>query len=270
MSENENQPVGEVGPAELTASSEPVAPARKPVRRGRVTAIVGSVVLAVAVVAGVGYTVITVDGADRDAGAPVWKFPKAGTDKAKAAPATGLSAMLVPYGADGWSRGPDIGKYGNDAHLNGDQAAALRKESLSGLPRTQRKALEKQIDKQRLTGIAMRSYVSTDELSSVYTDKAAAVTIELAQLDNKAAVRGIAKFQNEFFDALGDALRDGPRIEGHKDARCYLLPPDADVKLDSMFCSALQGNVLVTFTADSAKPLQQRGSRCSCASSSTA
>lgn len=260
MSENENQQVGEVGPAELTASSEPVepvAPAKKPVRRGRIAAVAGSVALAVAVVAGVGWTVITVDGADRDAGAPVWTFPKGRADKAKAASETGLFGMLVPYGADGWSRGPDIGKYGNDVQLNGDQATALRKESLSGLPRTQRKALEKQIDKQRLTGIAMRSYVSTDELSSVYTDKASAVTIELVQLDNKAAVRGIAKFEDEFFDALGDALRDGPRIEGHKDARCYLLPPDADVKLDTMFCSALQGNVLVSVTADSAKPLRQ-------------
>lgn len=265
MSENENQQVGEVGPAELTASSEPVepvepvAPAKKPVRRGRIAAVAGAVALAVAVVAGVGFTVITVDGADRDAGAPVWRFPEAGADKAKAPQAKGLSAMLVPYGADGWSRGPDIGEYGNDARLSGAEATALRKKSLSGLPRTQRKALEKQIDKQRLTGIAMRSYYSTDELSSVYTDKASAVTIELVQLDNKAAARGITKFQNEFLDALGDALRDGPRIEGHKDARCYLLPPDADVKLDTMFCSALQGNVLVSLTADSPKPLQKTG-----------
>nr|WP_203615866.1 hypothetical protein [Streptomyces sp. SID13726] len=215
--------------------------------------------MAGAVVAGVGFTVVTVNGADRDAGAPVWKFPEARTDKAKAAPAKGLSAMLVPYGADGWSRGPDIGEYGYDAQLSGAQATALRKESLSGLPRTQRKALEKRIDKQRLTGVAMRSYVSTEELSSVYTDQASTVTIELTQLDNKAAVRGITEFQDEFFDALGDVLREGPRVEGHKDARCYLLPTDSDEKLDSMFCSAHQGNVLVSLTADSAKPMQKTG-----------
>ncbi|MEU9170924.1 hypothetical protein AB0D34_24490 [Streptomyces sp. NPDC048420] len=262
MSEIENQRVGEVGPAELTASTEPVeplAPAKKPVPRGRVAAVVGSVVLAVAVVAGVGYTVVTVDGADRDAGAPVWKFPKNQAAGEKAAAAKGLSAMLVPYGADGWSRGPDIGEYGYDAELSGAKATALRKESLSGLPRTQRKELEKQIDKQRLTGIAMRSYLSTDELSSVYTDRASTVTIELVQLDNKAAARGITEFQNEFLDAFDDVLRDGPRIEGHKDARCFLPPTDKDEKLDSMFCSALQGNVLVSLTADSAKPMQQHG-----------
>jgi hypothetical protein len=262
VSESENQQVGEVGPAELPAADEPVepgAPAAKPVRRGRVAAVIGSVVLVAAVVAGVGYTVVTVDGADRDAGAPVWKFPKRGAGKATAAPLKGLAGMLVPYGADGWSRGPDIGEYGYEAQLSGAEATALRKESLSGLPRTQRKALEKQIDKQRLEGIAMRSYVSTDQFASVYTDKASTVTIELTQLDNKAAARGISEFQNDFLDALGDVLRDGPRIEGHKDARCFLTPKDADTKLDSMFCFALQGNVLVNFTADSARPMQQRG-----------
>ncbi|MFF0017766.1 hypothetical protein [Streptomyces sp. NPDC005374] len=263
--ENENQQVGDVGPAELPASSEPidsvepVTPAKKPVRRGRIATVAGSVALALAVVAGVGWTAVTVDGADRDAGDPVWEFPKAGADEAKAAPATGLSAMLVPYDAGGWSRGPDIGEYGNDVQLDGDQATALRKESLNGLPRSRRKALEKQIDKQRLTGIAMRSYLSTDELAPVYTDEASAVTIQLMQLDNKAAARGIAEFQNEFFDAFDSALRDGPRIEGHKDARCFLLPNDADVKLDTMYCSALQGNVLVSLTADSGKPMRQKG-----------
>ncbi|MFJ6391572.1 hypothetical protein ACIQJT_28640 [Streptomyces sp. NPDC091972] len=259
MSESENQQVGEVGQAELVASAEPVPPApdKKPVRRGRIAAVVGSVLLAGAVVAGVGYTVVTVQGADVDAGAPVWKFPKERTDKEKAAPAQGLSAMLVPYGVDGWSQGPDIGEYGADAELSGAQATALRKQSLNGLPRTQRKALEKQIDKQRLSGIAMRSYLSTDEISSIYTDKASAVTIELSRLDNKAALRGITEFQHEFLDTLGDVLRDGPRIEGHKDARCFLLPTDKDEKLDSMFCWAQQGNVLVSLVADSAKPMQK-------------
>jgi hypothetical protein len=258
-SESESRQVGEVGPAELTASTEPVASVRRPARRGRVAAVIGSVVLAGAVVAGVACTVVTVEGADVDAGAPVWKFPEERAGKEKAAPAKGLSAMLVPYGADGWSRGPDIGEYGADAKLSGAQATALRKESLSGLPRSRRKALEKQIDKQRLTGVAMRSYVSTDELSSVYTDRASTVTISLVQLDNKAAVRSITRFQNGFYDALGDFLREGPRIEGHKDARCFLAPEDKDEKLDSMYCSARQGNVLVSLTADSAKPMQQHG-----------
>ncbi|WP_030596054.1 hypothetical protein [Streptomyces fulvoviolaceus] len=271
MSENENQPVGEVGevgPVELTEpeavaepaeSAESAAPAKKPVRRGRIAAVAGSVLLAVAVIGGVGYTVVTVDGADRDAGAPVWKFPKAQAEKARTTSAKGLAGLLVPYGADGWSRGPDIGEFGYDAQLSGAQATALRKESLSGLPRTQRKQLEKQIDKQGIKGIAMRSYVSTDQLSSVYTDRASTVTIQLAQLENKTAVRDISRFQNEFLDALDGFLREGPKIEGHKDARCFLLPKDDELKLDSMYCFADQGDVLVSFTADSAKPMEQKG-----------
>ncbi|WP_436845511.1 hypothetical protein [Streptomyces canus] len=243
-------------PAGVAESAEVV---RRPVRRRRIAAVAGSLLLAVAVIGGVGYTVVTVDGADRDAGAPVWKVPKAKAGKAKQASAKGLAGTLVPYGADGWNRGPDIGEFGYEAELSGAHATALRKESLSGLPRTQRKALEKQLDKQRLKGVAMRSYVSTEEMASVYTDKAATVTIELAQMENTAAVRQVARAQEAFLDVLDDVLREGPRIEGHKDARCFLLPEDDDEKLDSMLCFAHQGNVLVGLTADSAKPMQQKG-----------
>ena len=236
-------------------------------RGGRIAAIAVSVVAAGAVVAGVGFTVVTVNGANidnRDAGAPVWTFPKGGkasAGEAKAASDKGLGAMLVPYGADGWSRGPDMAEFGPDAQLSGARATALAKESLSGLPRSQRKALEKRIDKQRISGIAMRSYVSTEELSSVYTDQASVVTVQLAQMASTAAVRGLARSQQGFLDALG-IFDEGPKIEGHKDAACYLPPSDKkDGKngLQSMYCVAAQGNVLVTLNATSAKPLQKTG-----------
>ncbi|MCI3272050.1 hypothetical protein [Streptomyces cylindrosporus] len=258
MSENQNQPVGEVGPVELVASAgAPEAPAEKPVRRGRIVAVAGSALFAVALVVGVGYTVVTVNGADRDAGAPVWHLPKEDAEKAKAASAKGLSGMLVPFGEDGWSRGPDIAQYGSDAELSGAEATALRKESLSGLPRTQRKQLEKQIDKQRLEGVAMRSYVSTDQSSPIYTDTASIVSIELTRMDNRAAVRNISEAQNEFLDVLG-IFRAGPKIKGHKDAGCFLAPADKKEKLDEMYCSAHVGDVLVTVTASSVKPMQTK------------
>jgi hypothetical protein len=238
----------------------PVEPAvaKKPVRRGRVAAIAGSALLVVAVLGGVGYTVVTVNGADRDAGAPVWKFPKTRAADTKKTTATGLAGALVPYGSDGWGRGPDLGEYGSDAQLSGAEATALRKQSLRELPRTQRKRLEKQIDEQRTKGMAMRSYLSTTETSSVYTDQASTVSIVLAQMEDKAAVRDISRFQNEFLDALG-VFRAGPKIEGHKNAECFLPPKDSKEKLDSMYCSAYQGDVLVTLTADSVKPMQTFG-----------
>jgi hypothetical protein len=250
------EPAALSGPAAPPALAEPTAPAHNPARRRRrrrIAALVGSLVLAAGVIGGVGYTVVTVDGADRDAGAPLWKFPRATTEKAKPVPANGLSGMLVPYKDGEWGKGPDIGEYGYDAELSGAHATALRKESLSGLPRTQRKALEKQIDKQRLKGIAMRSY-----LSNFYASKTASVTIELSQLENSAAVREISGYQEELVGVMDDLLRKGPKIEGHKDARCFLAPADKDEKLDSMVCFAHQGNVLVSLTADSAKPMQQK------------
>lgn len=259
MTENHNEPLPPEPVQSEPFQPEPPAPARKPVRRGRIAAVAGSVLLAAAVIGGVGYTVVTVDGADRDAGAPVWKFPEAKAEKAQQTSAKGLAGLLVPYGADGWSRGPDIGEFGYDAQLSGAQATALRKESLSGLPRTQRKKLEKQIDKQGIKGIAMRSYVSTSETSFVYTDHASTVTIQLAQLENKTAVRDISQFQNEFLDALDGFLREGPKVEGHKDARCFLLPEDDEVELDSMYCFADQGDILVSLIADSAEPMEQKG-----------
>jgi hypothetical protein len=226
------------------------------VRWGRIASVVGSVLLAGAVVAGVGYTVVTVDGADRDAAAPGWKFPETAAAEGKAPKARGLAATLVPYGYDHWVPGPDFGEFGSDAQLSGARATALQKESLSDLPRSQRKRLEKEIDSWRVEGMAMRSYTSGS--NSVYNeDEVHTVGIVLARMENKAAVRDFARFQTEFLDAL-DIFREGPKIKGHKDARCFLPPADAETDLDTMQCSAHVGNVLVTLTADGAKPLNTK------------
>ncbi|MET7293393.1 hypothetical protein ABZS79_14870 [Streptomyces griseoloalbus] len=246
MSETPNEPAG----------SE--VPAREPARRGRrIAAVAGSLLLAGAVVAGVGCTAVTVNGADRDAGAPSWKFPKAvaGTEKEPAP--QGLAGMLVPYGYDNSLRGPDLGEFGSDARLSGARATALQKESLRGLPRSERKRLEREIDRQRITGMAMRSYVSGS--ASVYQEEDVyTVGIVLAQMDNRDAVRDLARFQTDFLDSL-DIFRRGPEIKGHKDADCYLPPKDEDEALDTMFCSAHVGDVLVTVTADGVAPLDTTG-----------
>lgn len=270
MSENVNEPVEPVEPVmpvepvqpvEPTAvSAEPAAsaaPADGRRRRGRVVAVAGSVLLAVAVVAGVGYTVVTVNGADRDAGAAVWKFPKQkSADGEKKARAKGLSGMLLAY-TDGWKRGPDLGNFAADTELSGAQATALRKESLRNLPRTQRRQLEKLIDKQHIEGMAMRSYVKGAG-AEFFSDTAVAVNIQLSQMKNRAAVRNISTSQNEFFDRL-DVFRKGPKIEGYKDAACFLPPKDSGEDLEAIFCSGYRGNVLVTVTADGVKPFDSKG-----------
>ncbi|MFF5305062.1 hypothetical protein ACFY5F_37485 [Streptomyces sp. NPDC013161] len=254
----EAQPDADVLVPELVGSSEELTPetVRKPVRKGRIAAVAGVVLLSLAVVGAVGYTVVTVNGADRDAGDAVWKFPKVSAEKAEgAARPTGLAAALVPYGPDGWSQGPDLAEYGHDVAFTGAQATALRKEALKELPAKQRKPLEKAIDKQHTKGLAMRSYVSTDEQASVYTDKASTVSIVLAQIADKSAVRNASRFQNEFLDSLG-VFRPGPSINGYKNAECFLSPKSSDEKLDTIYCSAYQGEVLVTLTAQAVRPMQ--------------
>ncbi|MET9832882.1 hypothetical protein ABZ078_27110 [Streptomyces sp. NPDC006385] len=275
MSENQTEPVGTARAVEPAPAAQPVpdgapsaappappAPAKKRLRlrRGRVAAVAGAVLLVGALVAGVGHTVVTVRDADRDAGAPVWKFPadKAGDEKAPSA--SGLAGMLVPYGTDGWVRGPDLGEFGSDTQLTGAEATALNKESLRDLPRSQRRQLEKQSNRLRLKGMAMRSYFSAygsglhqDLVADIYS-----VSIVLSQMENRAAVRDMATFQTEFFDAL-DIFREGPKVKGHKNAKCFLTPKEAAEDIDSMFCSAYVGDVLVTATADGVRPLDSKG-----------
>ncbi|WP_328362071.1 hypothetical protein OG800_27795 [Streptomyces sp. NBC_00445] len=249
-------PVESGPPGELSAPP----PAKKPLLRGRIAAVTGSLVVAGALVTGVGYTAVTVNDADRAAGAPVWTFPKtttAGDDKA--ATAKGLAGLLVPYGTTGsWTRGPDLGEYGSDAELGGAQATALRKEALADLPRTQRRQLEKEIDRQRVKGMAMRSYLSQEPYSHSENLDVYTVSIVLAQMESRAAVRDLATYQNEFLDAL-DIFRKGPEVKGHKNAHCFLPPEDDDSDLEAMYCSAYQGDVLVTATADGVKALDTKG-----------
>ncbi|WND36739.1 hypothetical protein RI578_21740 [Streptomyces sp. BB1-1-1] len=225
-------------------------------RAGRVrwAGVVAGGLLVATVVGAVGYTVDTVKDAARDAGAPVWAFPEAAADsKQPSAGATGLARALVPYRPDGWTRGPDLGEFGADVALSGAQATALSKESLSGLPRSQRREVEKEIERRHITGVAMRSYASTGGFHDGEQMGALSLTVVLTRMKDRAAVRSGAADQKAFFEAL-DVFRAGPRIEGHKDARCYRLPADSDEGLDMMFCAAYRGDVLVSATGEGVRP----------------
>lgn len=228
------------------------APAKKPARRRRIAAVSGVAVLVAAVVGAIGLTAVTVQGADRDAGRPVWHLPKAGGAEAKAVAPTGLAAVLVPYDGE-WTPGPDLAQFGFDTQLGGAEATALRKESLRGLPRTQRKRMERLIDEQHIKGMAMRSYLLDN---SDYTDDrhSATVSIVLSQLEDQAAVKDASRFQTGFMDALG-IFRKGPTVKGYKNAKCFLPPKDAEEKLDAMVCSAYEGDVLVTVNASGPKTM---------------
>ncbi|MEU3345490.1 hypothetical protein ABZ723_10925 [Streptomyces sp. NPDC006700] len=231
-----------------------------PSRRGRRAGLVaGCVVLLAALAGGIGFTVVTVRGADRDPGEPVWRLPHAVAEGEQPGD-TGLKAMLLPYGTNGYGRGPDLGEYGADAELSGTQAVALRKESLRNLPRSQRRLLEKQIDKQHITGMAMRSYLSVEDPGRIgtETDGAFAVEIVLSRMENRGTVRSIAVVQQEFLTAM-KIFRAGPGIEGHRNARCFLPPADFGGKTDFVICSAYEGDVLVSASAYGVEPLDKKG-----------
>ena len=244
-------------------SENPERPVR-PDRRGRVAAAAGAVLLAAAVVAGVGYTVVTVHDADRAPGAPRWTFAKDKAAEAKPATPTGLAGMIAPYDTL-WERGPDVGEYGSDAQFSGERATALRKNFYRDLPRTQREQLEKEIDRERIQGMAMRSYAQSAG-DILQKDTAVTASIVLTQMKNTAAVRDMSTFYNAFLAAL-NVLRKGPEIKGHKNAKCFLSPTGegsggtsggGDKGIEGMVCSAYEGNVLVSLTASGPRDLNTK------------
>ncbi|MEU0617040.1 hypothetical protein [Streptomyces albogriseolus] len=240
----------------LDESGRPQQPDRPAAsRRRRAVFVAVGVLLTGAVAAGTGITAVTVANADRDPGAPSWRLPRTVPADGEPPAPQGLASLLLPYGEDGRMRGPDIGEFGADAQLSGARATALQKEALQGLPRSQRKRLEKEIDRRRITGMAMRSYVSG--AASLYQDDVYTASVVLSQMDNRSAVRGLARSQAEFLEAL-DVLRKGPRIEGHKDAACFLPPKDDDRDIEAMFCTAHVGDVLVTVTARAVAPIDAK------------
>ncbi|MFF7142805.1 hypothetical protein ACFZB5_16405 [Streptomyces nodosus] len=251
-------PVAGTEPAGPGPSVEPEAGAAvKPRRRRRIGLIAGCAVLFAALVGGTGFTVVTVRDADRDPGDPVWRLPAKASSEEKQPEDAGLKGMLLPFGASGYGRGPDLGQYGADAELSGAQATALRKESLRNLPRSQRRLMEKQIDKQHITGMAMRSYLSVEDPVNQDTDDAFVMEIVLSRMENRGAVRSLTAVQQEFLSAL-DVFRAGPRIEGHKNARCFLPPKDSKEKLEYLFCSGYVGDVLVSATGYGLKPMDTK------------
>lgn len=230
----------------------------KPVRRRRIAAVAGSALLAAALVAGVGHTVVTVRNADRDPGEPAWGQPKAAKEEAAGGPEAGsLSALFVPFDATGYKRGPDIGRHAADVEFDEQQAVAVRKEPLKDLPRSTRKVLEKEVDKQRVEGMAMRSYLLLDGYAF---DEQAPFTaqVTLTRMANRGAVRRLSTSFNSFFAAT-DLFRKGPTVKGHKEARCFLTPKADDKKdLDRLFCSAYVGDVLVSVSASGPSPLDTK------------
>nr|WP_252980838.1 hypothetical protein [Streptomyces chartreusis] len=165
----------------------------------------------------------------------------------------GYRGLLLPYDEKGYTRGPDLGEFGSDAELSGRQATELRKESLKDLPRKERRQLEKELDKRPIEGMAMRSYYNADP-QAIYDKRAFFTSVVLARLESRAAAKDVATGQNEFLSDLG-LFRKGPKLDGHKNAKCFLTPKGLDEKLDRVYCTGWSGDVLISVTASGVRPL---------------
>nr|WP_116641146.1 hypothetical protein [Streptomyces scopuliridis] len=210
-----------------------------------------------ALAGGLGFIKTTVDGADRTVRTTVWTktitqpdndpagdFVKGRTD-------TELSRKLLPV-PGGYSLGPDVQGYGNagygnegygnDGELTGKQATALMKSEGKGLSGPLRRALNKEIDKLGIKGIAVRSYEAgtVDLVAEVY----------LMRTENRQFLRSWYATETDWPGA-----RKGPKIEGHRKAECFLAPKTGgESDLDSMRCVAYDGDLAVTLLASGVKP----------------
>ncbi|QNP71346.1 hypothetical protein IAG44_19180 [Streptomyces roseirectus] len=232
----------------------------KPVRRRRAGAVLGGALLASVVLAGVGYTVVTVRGADREPGDVSWVFPKpAASGGAVDQPAAGsLRALFVPYGTDGLRPGPDVEDFGHDTEFNERQATALRANSLKDMPKKYRDSVEKH----RIKSMALRTYLSREDWFGEKSDPYV-VQVTLTRLADRSSVRFVTQGYRELADS--GVLGKGPVVKGHKDALC-LVPkaragekePDEE-KLTGIQCTAGVGDLVVFFSATGAGSLDSEG-----------
>ncbi|THA29769.1 hypothetical protein E6R18_22795 [Streptomyces sp. A1277] len=251
-------PPADSEPAPAAALAAAPEPAAAPARKGRARRVVLTavpVVLVLAAVAGAAaYTKATVDDADRTVPTRLWEKPAhepgkdpAG-DVARGRASTELSKLLLPVPA-GYRLGPDSGTYGNDAEVSGPAAAAEMKEGGRGLSGRPRRDFEKRVDKLRIQGLAVRTYASNgNDL---------VITTQLVRMKDRKALKDLYSFRAGLFDSVG-VLRDGPAIDGHKkNARCFRDPENTKQRIEGMFCTAYEGEVMVTFSASGTKPFDK-------------
>ncbi|WP_344295027.1 hypothetical protein, partial [Streptomyces synnematoformans] len=227
-------------------------PAPRAGRRRLVLVVLAAVLAAGAAATGAVATALKVRDADRGAGdTDVWQQPadrKPRGDAAKqpgvAAPAGGpLGGALLPM-PRGYHPGPDIDGFGNETVLSARQAEAVFQQTARGLPPDQRRLQLDALKDLELKGMAMRSYAA-DEYDLV-------VEVELAQVGGEGTASGLAAVQEELRRSLGE-FEEGPEVEGHDNAACFLMPDDAvSAEGDAVAmttCSAAKGDLLVTLTA---------------------
>lgn len=237
--------------------------------RGRklLTVVLPAVLVLGAAGGGIAYTVVTVSNADRSAPTVAWQDPTGkpagdpagdpGSAVGKGRADTPMSRLLLPA-PSGFGLGPDIDSYGNDGELNEKEAVALLKNDARGLSGKKRRDFEKRIDRLGVQGIGVRSFsADSDDL---------VVEVQIVRMKDKQRIRGLHELKREIAEFL--KFPKGPKIEGHKNSACYLLPDfeegdddkddkDADTDLGGMTCSAYDSDLLVSVRAYGSAPFEK-------------
>ncbi|WP_199549941.1 hypothetical protein [Streptomyces sp. N35] len=218
----------------------------------RIAAVVLPVVLVLGALGGAAFHVnSTVDKADTTVKTESWAENAAtgGADPAggahKGRHDNALSKLLLPV-PGGFVLGPDLDENGNDSHQTGKQATAQLKASGKGLTGKARRDWEKRVDKFGVQGTAGRSYSGSNLLAEV----------TVSTMKDRKALREMHTFSTGLFDDLPGVTK-GPKIEGHAGTKCFLSKSEEKDGIDSMFCSAYEKDVLVSFALSGGRPLNK-------------
>jgi hypothetical protein len=233
------------------------APETKKPRRRLALGLAAALVV-VAAGGGIGYAVLNQDAAVKATGKP-WKAPlpkKTGSYGAESGGSHygALRKLLLPM-PQAYVPGPDVAEFGNDAQLSGKRASDLLKAGYRSLPKKQRLAAGKAVDRLGVEGIGMRTYSTYGGVGGGTDGQdALVVEVELLQLKNKQAARGATDFFAALAEEAGN-FRKGPKIAGYGNAVCILPPREKGVPLDRMDCEATEGDLVINLTATGTTPL---------------
>lgn len=218
----------------------------------RIAAVVLPVLLVLGGVGGAAFHVnSTVDKADTTVKTEHWaeNAETGGDDPAadahKGRHDNALSKLLLPV-PGGYVLGPDADENGNDSYLTGKQATAQLKASGKGLTGKSRRDWEKRVDKLGVQGTAGRSYAGESLL----------VEVTVSTMKDHKALREMHTFSTGLFDDLPGVTK-GPKIQGHAGTKCFLSKSEEKNGIDSMFCSAYEKDVLVSFALSGGRPLNK-------------
>ncbi|MDK9499342.1 hypothetical protein QEZ40_004762 [Streptomyces katrae] len=242
QAEPQTAPAAEPQTAPVAGAAAPAVPAPRADRRRRGPLIAGGVAVVLLAGGGVGAS-YALAGADRTAPTAYWaaagrELPEAGNPAP--VPPNDLSGKLLPMPPE-FKLGPDLAGDGNDFFVSGEKAVEGFKEARKGLSSSERKKRDDMLADLRLKGLAGRSYAATSG--------GMVVEIRIMQADPKA-LGAFSEVSKKLLE-LGGGDRDAPKVDGYPDAKCALLPvgEEKDPQIDSMYCVAVQGDVLVSLRA---------------------